>query len=146
MGVCVFYKTLLFRAALIMRSTSPCLNVKPNLGHRAWVTMTCEYCPRFRGSCKTLTAVGELTRWKQTFPLVPCSYRRCDDHKSDRCQRDLPRQLVILHAQIWLWLKGWRAEVGEWGAEIHHSIYWKGKLDVYDANRLMWRKDPKLRS
>lgn len=50
-------------------------------------------------SCKTLIAVGWLTRWKQTFPLVPCSYWYCDDRKSDRCQPYLPRQLVIPHRQ-----------------------------------------------
>lgn len=50
--VCVcfpFYKTVLAWATLIIRLGLFRLNVKSNLGHRSWVSMTCEYCLRFMG-------------------------------------------------------------------------------------------------
>lgn len=90
------------------------------------------------GSCKTLIAVGRLTRWKQTFPLVPRSYGYCDDRKSDRCQRGLSRQLVIPQAQIWLRVTGWRV-----GTCRRSSFYLlKGEKWACTAVfTLMWCKD-----
>lgn len=88
------------------------------------------------GSCKTLIAVGWLTRWKQTFPLVPRSYGYCDDRKSDRCQRDPPRQLVIPHAQIWSWVTGWRV------GEVPTFIFLSAEREKWACTfRLTWRKD-----